>query len=1212
MNAAVLAPYVPRMLLGRDIALRPAHWRREGTLMFADVSGFTRLTETLSRRGKIGAEQIVGAISSVFTRLLEASTDGGDVLKFSGDALLVFFDGPDHPQRACHAAVTMRRVLRDLGGVDAPGRRVRLRMSVGIHTGRFHFFLCGGDHLELFVLGADASTTMALEAAAAGNEVRVSETTAAMLHRAQLAPVKGRGVRLRTVPHMAPVPVADPGARRGLERLIAPPLRTRLADNEHEHRRATVAFAHVGRVDGLLRERGPDEVFARVQALTSGAMAALDEHGVLLTATDVGADGGVFMLTAGAPDATGDDEVRMLRVARRMVDMDCGLPVRVGVHSGGVFVGAVGAPFRRTYSTMGAATNLAARVLRRAAWGEVLATAAVTDPLRGRFVLRPLPPFTARGVRQPVSAAAVCDEQEPSTAPAVLPPLVGREAELRALSTAITGVGRAGGDMGAAGASGAEQMTGVVIELVGAAGVGKSRLIDEVRAAAEHVEWVDVHCDPYARAAAYLVARVLLRRVLGIARGATPAQAGDRLATMVAGHAPDLEPWLPLLAVPVGAQVAPTATASDIADRYRRTRTHAVVCDLLAALPVRPMVWVIEDAHNMDDASAELIAAVLDRVVATRPWAVLVARRPADRGLGSDRGYRALDVPVAPLDAATSLRLAHALAERTPLPVHLLPELVARADGNPLFLAELVAAQAETTDELPRSIEAMLAARIDALAPVDRRALRQLSVLGDRFSRVLVDAVFGPSDMPAARLARLDQFVRAEGDRYAFRSALVRQVAYEGLSFTVRRRLHGQVADALTGSSDLRAGQLPVHLARAERWEEAWTASLRAAGDARDSGANAVAGELYEMALGAARRLDLPAADAARAAEGAGEAWEQAGVFGRALQAYATAASLTASPGDRLLLALRRARVHESAGRYPAALRACSRALADLEAVPLPERARCEALARVRYASVRLVQGRAGDSVDHGERAVALAATAGDDVRAEAYRVLGAAHAALGDHAAASRCRDLALPLFAAVGDLAAQGTVLHDLGADALRAGRLEEALWLYERGHEAWTRAGNVVRAASATNAIGDVLLTLRRLPEARARFAESLRVWRGARAPEGVAIATGNLGRVALAAGRPELACGHFEEALAAADEGGFDSLAVPVLLPFAQALLALGRYVEAWDVASSALTAAADPVEAASAHRIRAQALSATGGERRAADELTHACRLEGRD
>ena len=1196
MTGRRLGVYVPRLLTGRGGADGPCRWETEGTLLFVDVSGFTRLTEKLSTVGKIGAEEIVGAISSVFTALLTASGDGGDVLKFSGDAMLLFYEGEQHERRATSAAVTMQRTLRTVGGVDSSRGRVRLRMSAGIHTGRFHFFLCGADHLELFVLGPDASTAVAVEAAAHAGEVLVSPATAQALDAATVTVAHEGGVTVRSAPQTPPVAPAQDGPRVDAERFVAPVLRDRLDDDEHEHRRATVAFASFGGIDQLIADQGADEAFRRVQALTAAAMTALEQHAVLLTATDIGADGGKLMLTAGAPDATGDDEVRMLRVARSLITADTGLAVRVGVHAGNVFVGAVGAPFRRTYSTMGAATNLAARVMHAADWGTVLATSAVTDRARGRFELEPVEPFPVRGSRHPVIAAVVGDAVDETGAAAdATIPLVGRERELAtaidALAAARNGQGR-------------------VLEIVGGLGVGKTRLLAELRAGANDVEWFSVYCDPYERTSTYHSARLLLRRALQIPPAATPEQAGVLLGEAVAEMAPDLRPWIPLIAAPVGAAVPSTPQADDVAPKYRRGRTQQAVCDLLAARPPRPAVLVVEDAHDMDDASAELLAAVLARVVPAKPWLAIITREDSTRGLHPGRGYDADELALAPLTAAAATELAARLAEHTPVPAHLLDDLIDRAGGNPLFLAELVSAQATTADEMPRSVEAIVAARIDALRPADLRALRYMSVIGDRFSGTLLDQVLGPLGVDSSqheRWTRLQGFLLRSGDRFAFSNALTRQVAYEGLNFRRRRELHGRVADALMGTAGQRAAQLPLHLTRAERWDRAWSAAVAAADDARRDGDNAVAGELYDMALLAARHLPLTDSEMAQAAERAGEVWEQAGLFERALDAYGTAASATDRAVDRLLLSLRRARVHESAGRYPQALRLCRRVLTQAAVLPSgSERQRCLAWAHLGYASARLAQGRLAESAEHGQQALEAA---GDDkqARAHAYHLLDRASAALGEHGAAARYRDRALPIYAALGDLAAQGTVLHDLGTDAHRGGRLEEALWLYERGYEVRMRAGNVVRAAESANAIGEVLVTLDQAEPARERFAHALRMWRGARAPEGVALATRNLGAVALRAGDADQARRRLLEAAQLATAHGLDSLRVRIWLPLAQAYVALGRYVEAWEAATWVLDCAPDldPTDAATAHRLRSETLRCTGGDQRASEELTRA-------
>ncbi|HSJ47143.1 MAG TPA: tetratricopeptide repeat protein [Euzebyales bacterium] len=263
------------------------------------------------------------------------------------------------------------------------------------------------------------------------------------------------------------------------------------------------------------------------------------------------------------------------------------------------------------------------------------------------------------------------------------------------------------------------------------------------------------------------------------------------------------------------------------------------------------------------------------------------------------------------------------------------------------------------------------------------------------------------------------------------------------------------------------------------------------------------------------------------------------------------------------------------------------------------------AQARAGYASARLGQGRAADAVDHAQQAVALADLADDDATlAHAYHLLDRAHTALSDHAAAARHRDAALPVFAALGDLAAQGTVLYDLGRDAQRAGRLEEALWLYGRSHDARARAGDVLQVAASANAIGEVLLVLGRHDDAHARFTEALRSWRGARAPRGVAEATCNLGVVALREGRHAEAVELLEEAADLAARVGADTLVDQAQLPLAEALLASARYVEAWEAASRMLGAASADA-AGTARRLRGEAPLRTGGIVRARVELAAA-------
>ncbi len=1192
-----LEPYVPNLLSGW-VGEIPGHQVVEGTLLYADVSGFTRLSERLAQRGRFGAEEIAATISDVWKSLLSVTGDG-DALKFAGDALIVFFDGPDHAGRACAAALAMQEALAARASIRVGRGSLRLRMSIGIHTGKFHMMTVGLGHFDLLILGEAASRTVLTEEAANAGEVLVSHETATQLgDRLGVRGEREAGVLIREVAGVSEVVPNEPSHGRRPQLFVSPLLRDRLAGGiAFEHRRVTIGFCQVGGVDRMLEERGEVAVFDEMQQFVTRLMGLLEKHGVLLNSCDLSEDGVVFMMTGGAPDAgDGDHASRLMHLALQLLADPGQLDVRMGINSGHVFVGTVGPPSRRVYAAMGDTTNLAARVTAKAAWGEVLVTASSIDSANDRFVLRDVPTFQVKGKRRPVEAMAIealAATLESSSAASA--PFVGRNGELTllrdSLESALSGSGR-------------------VVEIVGDQGVGKSRLVAEFHSSTGDTRWVTAACDPFERTTPYQTARVLVRRMLGIERDATAVEAGSLLESIVTQHAPGLLPWLPLIAVIVDADVPATQEASDVDPRFRRVKTQQVVADLMEAINQVPAVLSIEDAEHMDDASAELISELLGRI-GDQPWLVLITRAPGNDGLHHGRGYQATVLDLHPLDPARAAELARRLAEKSPVPIHLLPQIVERADGNPLFLSEMLA---HAGSEIPNSVEDIVAVRIDALAPHDRSALRHLAVLGERFDLGLVELVLGdrgvePDDGDLWR--RLDGFVEVVGDEVVFANPLIRQVAYDGLPFRTRRELHGRVADALGGN---KRDQLPLHLVEAERWQEAWHAARRAADRARDAAANAVAGELYELALRAATSIDdIEDDEVSRVAEDAARVWARSGMPDRALDALRVAIAKTTNPIEQLELEALRASVHENAGRYPQALRLFASSLTRLDDVDAPRRARARARAALHagYASTRLQQGRCDEARPHAEAAVSSAEEAEDrPLQARGLHLLDRIHAAAGDFERAQYYRDAALPIFAELGDLAAQGTVLHDLADDAHRSGRLAEAVWLYQRAADSRSRAGDVVRAAATSNSLGRVEQALGMLDSAEQRFTEALRTWRGARSPQGVVEATTNLGELRVAQGRVHEARELLEEAERLALDLGLDDILARAQVSLAEAYQGVGRHVEAWERATDALQRTTVSDLERRARAVRADALEATGSIERALDERGLALSLGG--
>ena len=165
-----LGPYVPRLAVEWLRETPDALWREvEGTLVFVDISGFTQLTERLARKGKVGAEELSDILNATFADLMEVAYRlGAGLVKWGGDAVLLLFSGSEHATRAVAAGYRMRARLRQIGRVSTGAGRVTLQMSLGIHSGTFHFFLVGDPevHRELIVSGPAASLTAEMEALA--------------------------------------------------------------------------------------------------------------------------------------------------------------------------------------------------------------------------------------------------------------------------------------------------------------------------------------------------------------------------------------------------------------------------------------------------------------------------------------------------------------------------------------------------------------------------------------------------------------------------------------------------------------------------------------------------------------------------------------------------------------------------------------------------------------------------------------------------------------------------------------------------------------------------------------------------------------------------------------------------------------------------------------------------------------------------------------
>jgi class 3 adenylate cyclase/tetratricopeptide (TPR) repeat protein len=1103
-DVASLLPYVPR-LLGRWVpSVHDArHMRVDGTVAFVDISGFTRLTERLARKGKVGAEEMSDILSATFAGLLdEVRDDGADLIKWGGDAVLLLFQGDDHAHRAARAAHRMRAKLKVIGRLPTTSGTVVLRMSVGVHSGDFDFFLVGDPtvHRELLISGPGASITAETEAAAEAGQVGLSATTAALLEPRLLGPPLLDGRLLRSAPSRRAVAPDDaPASDIDPVGVLPPPIRTHLLSGatDPEHRLITVAFVQFSGTDDLLTTAGPAALAEALDEVVRNVQHACADHEVTFFETDINRDGGKIMLTAGAPRSADHDEERMLRVARQVLDRAGVLPLRIGINRGHVFAGDFGPSFRRTFSVKGDAINLAARVMGKAVAGQALATTEVVALSQTVFHTTELPPFMVKGKSKPVRAVSIGAvagaRQEERTGL----PLVGRSEEMAVLEEALTDV-RAG--------------RGRVLDIRGEAGIGKSRLVAEVLAGVEDVTVVTAPCEQYESSTAYFPFRRLLRDALGVPGDLDPHQVVSHVADRVAARAPGLLPFLPLVGIAMDVPVATTQEVEEIEGGFRKSRLEEVVTDLLSVVLSGPTVLVVEDVHAIDDSSSDLLQRLCAEV-RDRPWLVMVTRREERNGFVPADGSHVTGLRPAPIAPDAALRLVQDALEEHPVPTHVVDDLARRGGGNPMFLEALVRAvgRSGSVSGFPESVEALLTSQIDRLHPADRSALRYAAVLGMMVDEAALDRLLEEQDVrvPAGAMDRLGDFlVRDERGGLRFRSGLMRDVAYEGLPFRRRKVLHDHVSRAIERSSATPESQcevLSLHFFHAGRHDKAYLYSLLAGERAVAKYAHGEAIEFYARAAQSGGHAGAEPSALGRVHEKLADSRWLVGLTSEAAESYALARrNLRDDPVAVAGIIEKEARIDQRRRNHPVALRRISRGLRGLEGLTGTEADIARSHLERRYADSRFRQGRLDDAFTWAQLAARHAEDSVDKTTlAAAYEVLNYIYAGSG------RPEPLpyglmALQAYVELGDLRHQGWCLNNLAMQDFAAGRWNESLDRFRRATDLFRRIGDTAAEGNASYNEAEILVRQGRYAEAVHLLPDVLRIARAVEDEELVAIA------------------------------------------------------------------------------------------------------------
>ena len=577
-----------------------------------------------------------------------------------------------------------------------------------------------------------------------------------------------------------------------------------------ERRIVSVLFVDLVGFTGRAEQLDPEDVRAILTPYYEHVRAELQRHGGSVEKFIGDAVMGVF----GAPKAYGDDAERAVRAAFAVRDWaeDDGLEVRIAVNTGEAIVELEARPGHGEAMLAGDVVNTAARLQSAAPVGSVLVGEETYAATRNAVEYRPAQPVLAKGKAAPVRAwLALRATSQAGERPMAPVPMVGRDRELAVLTGLWQRV--------------TEDSRPQFVTVFGPAGIGKSRLTLEISqlVASQGARVVRGRSTPYGASTAYGAFAQQVKQIAHIFDSDDPADARANLANGLAElagsaaaeeHAPQLEVLLGL------------ETREAVVDRESLFFSARVFVE---ALGMRgPTLLLYEDIHWADSSQLDLLEALASRVRDVPVLFVAVARPEllTDRPTwgGGLPAYTAL--PLDPLTEEASRELAEQLlAERR---VNDGARAVAdTAEGNPLFIEELAASIAEksTAGELPTSVRAIIAARLDSLPPDERGVIVDASVVGRVFwrgaltemcERERLTELLG--SLEARDLIRREAVSRIRGDQqYAFKHGLIHDVAYQSLPRTARRERHAAVARFLEQSIDESQSHEPL----GHHWHEA-------------------------------------------------------------------------------------------------------------------------------------------------------------------------------------------------------------------------------------------------------------------------------------------------------------------------------------------------------------------------------------------------------
>jgi len=1198
-----ISAYVPRLVVRRVMAdpyspLAGQEERLHAALLFADVSGFTRMSESLARLGKEGAEELTRVLNGYFTTMIElVRSYGGQVIKFGGDAITCAFVNRrisesahqrERVLRACACALAMQEKMAEFRAVETRGGIFELRMKIGISAGPVLFMSVGDPQkgLEYVLAGHPLDRMAEAEHHAVAGEVVVDEDcliddglgwkeTGVVVSEKREGFLLVQGLTgdisrftLR-VSHSTDWSALDEEqAGQVIAQLVPylpPTVYEQIVEGQRqflgEHRQVVSLFVNFF---GLDYDADP-LVGQKLQQYFTAMQGIIHRYGGRLNRVITGDKGSLLHLIFGAPVMHEDNEERavgcaleMQRDAVSLVSETDGQPFimdqRIGVASGYVFAGNVGSEQRREYTVMGDVVNLSARLMQAAGMWEILIDRATARRAEGEFISEELTPIRVKGKQEPVpiyrpvrarSEAKVWERREL--------PIVGRERELAEIEGIIERVMAGHGQL---------------LVITGEAGVGKSRLLEEVIALAyekgKGTYGLVGNCLSYGSQSPYLPWIELFNSFFGLSAGEGEKYEDKvrRIERRMVEADPALKDWVPLIGQLLGLPVPDNELTASLNAQLRKQRTFDITLTLLRhqARQVPLFLIVIEDVHWIDSISLEMLN-YMARNIANYPILLIAPHRPTIELAEWQRYDYYHRIELTDLPAEDALKLVKFRLGMAEVPAELREQVLrGEARVNPFFVEEVINSLVDrgyltpkedgegydligdlSQAEIPDSIQALVMSRIDRLDESSKLTVKVASVIGRTFKYRPLEEIYPVAITPERlrdNLERLSRLGLTPLDRpapeweYIFKHVTTQEVAYESLLYAHRRELHHRMgeylertyADSLEEYYEL----LARHYYESGDQEKSWGYLVKAGDKAKEKYANEAAIDHYKKALA----MDIDRDDIHLVYESLGDVYRLIGQYEEALGSYQEA--LNRHPPTALQMAeiwRKIAKTWELQGRYDEAMHHL-----DLARSTLGEERETAEMARI-YSDMGWIANATGDH----ERALRLCARGLDiadrlphdekthRVKARLQYTLGSIYLRMGDYPQAITHLQTCIEMQENIGDLFRMSGAYNNLAVVYWSQSDYDLAARYFRQSLEISQDIGNTYGTALCYNNLGGTYYVLGDYLRATEYYERSLEIRKKIGDLQGIADVYNNLGEVHHSLGNYRQALHYLQEAI-----------------------------------------------------------------------------------